>query len=1018
MVFIMQAHASDQATQGEERLAAALDDSGLKVERSPEGVKLTWFAREGAACQVEFSADLVHWTPVGPLIAGTDAWVSRVAPPIDGASPATGFFRVKDVVAAALAAESEKKVAPSAVTAIFATVSGGILSVIGDNADNTISVGRDPSGALLVNGGAVPIRGGAPTVANTQQIQIFGMGGNDALFLDEANGAMPGAALFGGSGDDVLNGGTSGDLLFGQGGNDRLLGRGGSDFLFGGPDHDVLIGGDADDLVFGEGGNDRFIWNPGDDTDLNEGGAGDDTVEINGGGGAEVFTATANGTRVRFDRVDPAPFSVDIGACENLVLNANGGDDRFSATGNLAALIRITVDGGPGNDTLLGSNGVDLLLGGDGDDFIDGQQGNDVVFLGAGNDTFQWDPGDGSDTVEGQEGIDRLVFNGSAGNEIFNASANGGRARFTRNLGNIVMDLDGIEQIDLHALNGTDTIIIDNLAGTDVAQFNVRLAGVLGGSGPDAQADVVIVNASTGDDIIDVLGSGTSYSVVGLAALVSVSDSSGADDSLVINALSGNDGITASTLPAGVVKLTLDGGAGDDTLIGSAGADVFLGGAGNDFVMGLQGDDLALLGADDDVFQWEPGHGSDTVEGQTGTDAMRFFGSAAAENIDVLANGGRVLFLNVASVTMDLNDVEEIEFRPLGGADNINIGDLSGTDMKRIELNLRGPAGGGDGEADSVTVAGTQSADVFGVLGDAGGVRVFGLAATIDIFSPEQANDRLILNGLGGDDVIDATSLEADGIQLTMNGGLGNDVLIGSEGADVVNGGDGNDVALLGAGDDTFVWNPGDDNDVIEGQAGSDTMLFNGSNVAENIDISLDGTRVRFFRNVAAVLMDLNGVETINFNALGGADVIVVHDLTGSSTTAVNLNLGTSGAGDAQPDTVIVEGTSGDDSVLVTGTPAAGAKVSGLAAEIAITLSEPANDRLTIHLLAGNDSLDASGLSAGVIQLTADGGAGNDFLIGSAGPDVLLGGAGDDTLVGGPALDVLDGGSGTNSVTQ
>ena len=52
-----------------------------------------------------------------------------------------------------------------------------------------------------------------------------------------------------------------------------------------------------------------MIWNPGDDTDLHEGGDGIDTIEVNGGNGDEIFTATANGTRVRFDRVDPAPFS-------------------------------------------------------------------------------------------------------------------------------------------------------------------------------------------------------------------------------------------------------------------------------------------------------------------------------------------------------------------------------------------------------------------------------------------------------------------------------------------------------------------------------------------------------------------------------------------------------------------------------------------------------------------------------------------------------------------------------------
>ena len=414
-------------------------------------------------------------------------------------------------------------------------------------------------------------------------------------------------------------------------------------------------------------------------------------------------------------------------------------------------------------------------------------------------------------------------------------------------------------------------------------EVNVNQAGTIGGSAGDGQPDVVIVNGTNGDDTIEVLGAGTSASVVGLSAQVNITNAEGANDSLVINALGGDDAVTATTLPAGVIKLTIDGGAGDDTLLGSQGADVFLGGDGNDFVFGDNGNDVAFLGAGDDVFQWDPGDDNDTIEGQDGTDTMLFFGSNASENIDIVANGGRVLFFrNVANVTMDLDDVETIDFRALGGADNIVVGDLSGTDVTQIGLDLRGPNGGGDGAADTVTVNGTQGADTFGAAGDAGGVNVFGLQAAVNIFFQEQANDRLILNGLGGDDVIDATSLEADGIQLTMNGGLGADVFLGSEGDDLINGGDGNDVALMGAGDDTFVWNPGDDNDILEGQAGFDTMLFNGANVAENIDISANGGRVLFFRNVANVIMDLNDVERIDFNALGGADTIVVNDLSGT----------------------------------------------------------------------------------------------------------------------------------------
>ncbi len=250
----------------------------------------------------------------------------------------------------------------------------------------------------------------------------------------------------------------------------------------------------------------------------------------------------------------------------------------------------------------------------------------------------------------------------------------------------------------------------------------------------------------------------TSVSVIGLAATINVTNSEGANDSLVINALGGDDTITATTLPAGVIKLTIDGGAGDDTILGSQGADVFLGGDGDDFIFGDNGNDLALMGAGDDVFQWDPGDGNDTLEGQDGTDTMLFNGSNASENIDITANGGRAIFFrNVANVTMDLNDVERIDFRALGGADNIVVGDLSGTDVTQVNIDLRGPNGGGDGQTDNVTANGTQGDDVFGVAGDAGGATVFGLQSAVNILFSD-GDDRLTLNGLGGDDVINASA--------------------------------------------------------------------------------------------------------------------------------------------------------------------------------------------------------------------------------------------------------------------
>jgi Ca2+-binding RTX toxin-like protein len=488
---------------------------------------------------------------------------------------------------------------PASAAVTSSLNSSGVLSVNGDSLNNSITISRNAAGTILVNGGAVAVVGGTPTVANTSLIQVFGLDGQDVITISEVNGALPKANLFGAAGNDVLTGGSGNDQLFGQGGNDTLLGKGGFDLLFGGTENDTLTGGDADDQAFGQSGADRMIWNPGDDTDLNEGAEGTDTVEVNGGNGLEQFTATANGTRVRFDRLNPAPFSIDIGTSEKLVLNANGGDDSFSATGNLAALIAITADGGTGNDTLLGSNGVDLLLGGDGNDFADGQQGNDVAFLGAGDDTFQWDPGDGNDVIEGQDGTDTMPFNGSAANEIMEVSANGGRVRFTRNVANIVMDLDDVENIVAKTLGGTDTVTVNDLSGTDVTRVTADLALI--GGGDDLAADNVIANATNGDDVVSVSGSGTSAQVNGLAARVSLTGAIAGSDRVTVNTLAGDDVVDATALAANSALLTANGGDDDDVLLGGAGDDTLLGGAGDDVILGGPGTDVIDGAPGDDV---------------------------------------------------------------------------------------------------------------------------------------------------------------------------------------------------------------------------------------------------------------------------------------------------------------------------------------------------------------------------------------------------------------------------------
>src|SRR4029450_11825486 len=149
----------------------------------------------------------------------------------------------------------------------------------------------------------------------------------------------------------------------------------------------------------------------------------------------------------------------------------------------------------------------------------------------------------------------------------------------------------------------------------------------------------------------------------------------------------------------------------------------------------------------------------------------------------------------------------------------------------------------------------------------------------------QEATDALAVDGVDGNDDISAAGLPAQAIDLILAAGLGddelfagqgNDRLLGGDGNDTLDGSKGNDVALLGPGDDSFAWDPGDGSDVVEGEAGDDSMLFIGANIAEQIHVSANGNRVRFVRDIGTVTMDTAGLERIDFQGLGGGDLVDV----------------------------------------------------------------------------------------------------------------------------------------------
>src|SRR5688572_21193595 len=68
--------------------------------------------------------------------------------------------------------------------AISGYYSHGVVSLIADADASNLTVSRNAAGTILVNGGAVAISGGVPTVANTSLIQVFGLGGDEFVTLD------------------------------------------------------------------------------------------------------------------------------------------------------------------------------------------------------------------------------------------------------------------------------------------------------------------------------------------------------------------------------------------------------------------------------------------------------------------------------------------------------------------------------------------------------------------------------------------------------------------------------------------------------------------------------------------------------------------------------------------------------------------------------------------------------------------------------------------------------------------
>jgi Ca2+-binding RTX toxin-like protein len=528
-----------------------------------------------------------------------------------------------------------------------------------------------------------------------------------------------------------------------------------------------------------------------------------------------------------------------------------------------------------------------------------------------------------------------------------------------------------------------------------------------------AEFSAIDIDAGGGDDEVRIVSSG------GIA-----------DEPITVNGAAGND-----TLVGGAGNDTLIGGSGNDTLSGGFGLDTVKGSAGNDTFVWNPGDrddvvdgeagsdslefhgsaiaenlDVSASGARVRVFRniasvnldvggveriaFDPRGGADVivVNDTTGTELQRTeadfsvngAGDGAADQM--VARGGdgddSVTVGGAGVVTGLGGEVRALNGEP--GLDTVNVATLGGADTITSGLGLASPlevnADGGDGP-DTLHYAGTAGDDTLQIAPNGGEITTIGLdpASRLDSLAIEDVR----LEGLGGADTIASLSQATYAAQVTFDGGTGNDTLRGSGGGDAMLGGSGNDLVvpnrgndavLLGAGNDVAQWNPGDANDSLEGEAGSDRLEFNGSAIAEALDVSPSGERVVLRRNIASVAVDFDDVETLALRPLAGADTITVNDTTGTALAVVDANLNAvTDTGDGSPDTVITNGTDAVDSVRVRrlGSQAA---VGGIGAETRVG-GELGLDSLRIQTLGGNDKVEVGDiwdLITPVVDLGAD----------------------------------------------
>ena len=812
--------------------------------------------------------------------------------------------------------------------------SAGDDTLNGGLGDDVFQFSGSTNGFDLVNGGA-----GANSIVAMANSTVIGLSGLSGVQTITA-GSFTGVSIGGSANGDTLD--FSGTTLTGI---IKIDGGSGNDTITGSSASDTILGSAGDDLLLGAGGDDIFQYT----------GSANGFDVVDGGSGTDIITALAANTVVGLSSVTGVE-TISAGGFSGVTIAGSGNADTLNFNG--MTLTGITsINGGVGNDVITGSSATDVIFGGADNDMLNGGAGDDTLNGGAGTNSL--DGGDGTDVAQ---------YSGTAGSYSVSSNGNGTYAVVGSGISDTIVNIENLNFSD-----GTFTVA--SRVGLGLTLTGTAAAETLSGGGNN---DVITglggddtLNGNGGDDQFRVTGTGDGFDIIDGGAGTDTVIATVANATIGITSITGIEAISsggfsgvsilgssgANVLNFASVTLTgitkLDGGAGNDTITGSSAADTILGSGGDDALNGGDGND---------TFQYTgSANGFDGVDGGLGTDTIAVLanstviGLSSITGIETITAGsftGVSISGSANADTLDFSSTTLTGISKIDGGSGNDV--ITGSAAADTILGSAGDdtinAGGGN---DTIQFTGTTNGfdaidggagtDTISALANS---TVIGLSALTGVETITAGSfTGVYITGSGNADTLDFTSVTLTNIG-RVEGGAGNDTIIGNTAANTLWGGLGNDILDGGAGNDSLVGDDGDD--ILKGGAGTDTI--NGGVGTDTVDYSAYTTNLTVnLATTTAQTVTTGDSDTITNveNVTGGSGT---DTLTGSTLANV-LNGGggndrlTGGAGN---DTII--GGAGTSDVAVFAGLQASYTIATNAGVVTITDNQPSTD--------GNDGVD------------------------------------------------------------